>query len=93
MPEGRRERNEAKKYIYEDLHEKKQRMAMSKEFERLQEAGLVSNELAGTYHEPKKTSTGKAVGDPDEEYSKAAERNLKRASNSARSPGQGTATR
>ena len=35
--------NEAKKYIYEDLHEKKQRMAMAKEFELLQEGSVVEN--------------------------------------------------
>jgi parvulin-like peptidyl-prolyl isomerase len=64
---------EAKTYIYEDLHEKKQRMAMAKEFERLQDACEVDNFLAKTLHHPK-IKVDPAKVDPDEAYQKAAEK-------------------
>ncbi len=66
---------EARKYIYEDLHEKKLRMAMAKEFERLQEQSEVDNVLAGTFHHPKVKADGKAPPpDTDAAYSQSAER-------------------
>jgi len=46
---GLRVRND----LYDDLHEKKLRLAMGEYFEKLQEAGTVDNYLAGTSHSPK----------------------------------------
>jgi parvulin-like peptidyl-prolyl isomerase len=70
---------EARKYIFEDLHEKKQRIAMAKEFERLQDASEVDNFLAGTLHHPKtKTDAATAAAiDPDEKYKATAEKAMK----------------
>jgi len=47
------DRDEARKYILEDLHEKKQRVAMQKEFDRLQDNSQIDNFLAGTIRSPK----------------------------------------
>jgi parvulin-like peptidyl-prolyl isomerase len=44
--------------IYEDLHEKKVRLAMASMFEDLQEASTVDNFLAGTSHSPKEQQAG-----------------------------------
>ena len=46
-----------RKDIYEDLHEKKLRLAMAERFENLQEAATVDNYLAGTSHSPKPQPT------------------------------------
>ena len=46
--------------IYEDLHEKKLRLAMAERFENLQEAATIDNYLAGTSH----LAEGKAGGQP-----------------------------
>ena len=40
--------NEVRKEIYEDIHEKKLRQAMAKEFTRIQEGAQIDNYLAGT---------------------------------------------
>ncbi len=49
---------EVRELIYEDIHEKKQRMAMTREFDRLKEQAKIDNFLAGTSHSPaKKTAT------------------------------------
>jgi parvulin-like peptidyl-prolyl isomerase len=70
---------EARKYIYEDLHEKKLRMSMSKEFERLQQACVMHNWLAGTSHEPKtKVDPAVSPANAEEKYSEAAEKQLGR---------------
>ena len=45
---------EVRQYIYEDIHEKKLRLAMAKYFRRLQESATIDNHLAGTTHRPKK---------------------------------------
>ena len=45
--------------IYEDLHEKKLRLAMAEHFENLQEAATVDNYLAGTSHSPKPQRGGR----------------------------------
>ena len=39
--------------IYRDLYEKKLRLAMGECFEKLQDAAVVDNYLAGTSHSPK----------------------------------------
>ena len=44
--------------IYTDLHEKKVRLAMATEFERLQEAATVDNYLAGVSRSPKRQPSG-----------------------------------
>jgi parvulin-like peptidyl-prolyl isomerase len=44
---------EARRHIQSDLQEKKQRIAMGKEFERLKEGSEIDNYLAGTLHHPK----------------------------------------
>jgi hypothetical protein len=44
---------EVKDLIYEDLHEKKIRLAMSKEFDKLKDNVTVDNLLAGTTRAPK----------------------------------------
>jgi parvulin-like peptidyl-prolyl isomerase len=44
--------------IYEDLYEKKVRLAMGTAFEELQEAATVDNFLAGTTHSPKEQKPG-----------------------------------
>ncbi len=76
---------EAKKYIYEDLREKKQRMAMAKEFERLQDMSEVDNFLAGTLHHPKiKADHATPPGDADKAYSETAERLLNKSQNQRR---------
>ena len=43
--------------IYDDLHEKKLRLAMAERFEDLQEAATIDNYLAGTSHSPKQQAT------------------------------------
>ncbi len=48
--------------IYEDIHEKKLRLAMASKFEELQEAALVDNYLAGTSHAPKRDGDGASTG-------------------------------
>jgi len=45
-------------YIYRDVFEKKQRLAMAAEFRRLQEAATIDNYLAGTTQSPKKKTAG-----------------------------------
>jgi PPIC-type PPIASE domain len=40
--------------IYEDIHEKKLRMAMAREFERMKDEASIDNFLAGTSHSPRK---------------------------------------
>lgn len=46
---------EVRKYIYEDIHEKKQRIAMAKYFEHLQDTASIDNYLAGTSHTPSRS--------------------------------------
>jgi parvulin-like peptidyl-prolyl isomerase len=57
-------REDAKPYIYEDIHEKKLRMKMSNEFDRLKDQARIDNFLAGTSHNPQQrtSSSAGAVG-------------------------------
>ncbi len=48
--------------IYDDLHEKKLRLAMADKFEELREAAAVDNFLAGTTHTPKKPGEASPTG-------------------------------
>lgn len=57
---------EVRKFIYEDIHEKKQRIAMGREFERLQEEAHVDNFLAGTSHRPKPKQQVSRIGGGNE---------------------------
>ncbi len=75
---------EARKYIYEDLHEKKQRMAMAKEFERLQDSSEVDNYLAGTLHHPKTKPVADVAVDPDEKYKETAEKLMRKSGTKTR---------
>ncbi len=45
---------EVRNDIYEDIHEKKLRMAMGREFERMKDEASIDNFLAGTSHAPQK---------------------------------------
>ncbi len=45
---------EVRKLIYEDIYEKKQRLAMAKYFQYLKDNATIDNFLAGTSHRPKK---------------------------------------
>jgi len=45
-----------RKYIYEDIFEKKQRLAMADAFEQLQKNASIDNYLAGTSRSPKQTA-------------------------------------
>jgi len=47
---------EVRQDIYNDLHEKKLRLAMAERFEQLQESASVDNYLVGTSHSPKRSS-------------------------------------
>ncbi|OHB73271.1 MAG: hypothetical protein A2V70_20210 [Planctomycetes bacterium RBG_13_63_9] len=49
--------------IYEDVHEKKQRIAMAKYFQQLQDAATIDNYLAGSSQRPQKPTEGKATPD------------------------------
>ncbi len=49
---------EVRPYIYEDIHEKKLRLAMAKYFRRLQESATIDNHLDGTTRRPKKKPAG-----------------------------------
>ena len=42
--------------VYEDIFEKKQRIAMAKYFDRLQETASIDNYLAGTSRQPEKSA-------------------------------------
>jgi parvulin-like peptidyl-prolyl isomerase len=48
--------DEVRETIYEDLHEKKLRMAMAEEFDRLNDSAQIDNYLAGTMQSPKKNA-------------------------------------
>ncbi len=50
--------------IYADLHEKKQRIAMAKQFDALKENATIDNYLAGTMQTPKKHQDVEASRDP-----------------------------
>ena len=52
--------DEVRDMIYEDVLEKKVRLAMNKEFNRLQDEAQIDNFLAGTTQSPNK---GKKAGD------------------------------
>ena len=57
---------EARKYIEEDLREKKTRIAMHKEYDRLQETCTIDNYLAGTMKSPRAEKKKlDATDDPD----------------------------
>jgi len=47
--------------IYEDIHEKKLRLAMADKFQELQEAATVDNYLAGTSHSSKRDGNGSST--------------------------------
>ncbi len=55
---------EARKYIEEDLQEKKMRIAMRKEFDKLQENCTVDNYLAGTMKSPQSRKNVLKTKDP-----------------------------
>ncbi|MEN6406816.1 MAG: peptidylprolyl isomerase [Thermoguttaceae bacterium] len=50
--------------IYEDLREKKLRVAMADCFENLQESATVDNYLSGASHEPARTENGRSARNP-----------------------------
>ncbi len=56
---------EARKYIQEDLREKKVRIAMHKEYDRLQESCTIDNYLAGTMKSPRAEKKKRDATDPD----------------------------
>jgi len=53
---------EVRSLIYEDLREKRQRLAMAKEFDRLLAAATIDNHLAGTTQKPKRTAGPQVPG-------------------------------
>lgn len=55
---------EVRNQIYDDILEKKQRIAMGEEFERIKDASQVDNFLAGTMHAPKKGENAAIATDP-----------------------------
>jgi parvulin-like peptidyl-prolyl isomerase len=50
-----------KRELYDDIHEKKQRIAMADAFNRLKDAAQIDNFLAQTTQSPKRQSAGKAL--------------------------------
>ena len=52
---------EVRKDLYEDIHEKKMRIAMGKYFRNLQNIAHIDNYLAGTVHSPKRDAAVKAA--------------------------------
>jgi parvulin-like peptidyl-prolyl isomerase len=57
---------EARKYIEEDLREKKMRIAMHKEFDKLEEQATIDNYLAGTMKSPQSKKNMLKAKDPTE---------------------------
>jgi hypothetical protein len=57
-------RDEVKSLIYEDVHEKKMRLKMTSEFDRLKDDARIDNYLAGTSQSPQRTAA-KAGGRPN----------------------------
>jgi parvulin-like peptidyl-prolyl isomerase len=53
-----------KKYIYEDIYEKKQRVAMADTFDELQRTATIDNYLAGTVHSPPQTAKVQTAAQP-----------------------------
>lgn len=52
--------DEIRRELYKDIHEKKLRIAMAKEFDRLKESSQIDNFLANTSQSPKRSGTGTA---------------------------------
>jgi parvulin-like peptidyl-prolyl isomerase len=52
--------DEVKQQIYDDVHEKKQRLKMADYFQKLQDEATVDNYLAGTSHAPKRSDAMRA---------------------------------
>lgn len=50
-----------RKHIHEDIYEKKQRIAMAKYFQHLQDTASIDNYLAGTSHRPTNSAVPKAA--------------------------------
>jgi parvulin-like peptidyl-prolyl isomerase len=55
---------EVRSELYDDLHEKKQRIEMSRYFSHLREAATIDNFLAGTSQSPSRPSAGGPAGQP-----------------------------
>ncbi len=53
---------EVRNDIYEDIHEKKLRLAMAREFERIKDEAGIDNFLAGTSHSPQRKAQTAAGG-------------------------------
>jgi hypothetical protein len=54
--------DEVKKYIYDDLREKKMRLAMSQEFSKLERGATIDNYLTGRMQAPSKVNFGGVAG-------------------------------
>jgi parvulin-like peptidyl-prolyl isomerase len=58
-------RKDVEQLIYEDIHEKKQRLAMGQQFERIQEEAEIDNFVAGTSHRPKPKQPTARISDSE----------------------------
>jgi hypothetical protein len=59
-----KEFNLVKDELFKDIHEKKVRVAMAKEFDRLKETGQVDNFLAGTSQSGKRPAAATSTASP-----------------------------